>query len=423
MKKEDSDTSGSTDARPDHPPDEQHAARDMRKPGKLFAVVLAAITLVGPLSIHFFLPVLPKVKAVFDVSDALAQATFSVSLATMACMTVVYGALSDRYGRRPVLLTGLALFVLGSALAAIAPSISLLIMARLLQAAGAGCGVAMARSIARDAYGPDKLVSAIAYLTMAYTLGPMLAPPLGGFLGETLGWRSVFWFALSFGLAITFAAAFVLHETNQERGAGKSSTGRKMFGGILYLFGHLRFAAFVSQSGFSSGAFFALAAGSAFLMQEYLGRSASEYGLYFFLFPAGYCAGNLVSGRLSGRMQIEHMVLAGSLILVTMVAVQATLILSGNISPLTIFLPGFLITFAQGIALPNAQAGAIRVCPELSGTAAGLGVFMQMICGAVFSQLFGLFSDGTPGPMIMVMSVAAALCMAAGLIAFATRKN
>lgn len=423
MKKADSGNLDDTDTPADKDVQEHEAPPVGKGPGNLFAVVLAAITLVGPLSIHFFLPVLPKVKAVFDVSDALAQVTFSVSLATMACMTVVYGALSDRYGRRPVLLTGLALFVLGSALAAVAPSIPMLIMARLLQAAGAGCGVAIARSIARDAYGPDKLVRAIAYLTMAYTLGPMLAPPLGGFLGETLGWRSVFWFALSFGLAITLAAALVLHETHEERAPRDGAGAPRFFGDILYLFGRLRFAAFVSQSGFSSGTFFTLAAGSAFLMQEYLGRPASEYGLFFFLFPAGYCTGNLISGRLSGRVPIERMVLMGSLILAVTVIVQVSLLLSGYISPWTIFLPGFLITFAQGIALPNAQAGAIRICPGLSGTAAGIGVFMQMMCGAAFSQLYGIFSDGTPIPMIIVMSVAAACCLVTGAIVFATRKD
>lgn len=422
MKEQDPDTAGGSGARPDRTRREQQVPDGGPKPGKRFAVVLAAITLVGPLSIHFFLPVLPKVKAVFEVSDALAQVTFSVSLATMACMTVVYGALSDRYGRRPVLLTGLALFVLGSGLAAVAPSITLLIMARLLQAAGAGCGVALARSIARDAYGPDQLVRAIAYLTMAYTLGPMLAPPLGGFLGEALGWRSIFWFALFFGLAITLAAALVLHETHVERGPREGAGPPGFFRDFLHLFGRLRFAAFVSQSGFSSGTFFALAAGSAFLMQEYLGRPAFEYGLYFFLFPAGYCAGNLVSGRLSGRVQIERMVLLGSLLLTVTVVVQVSLLLAGHISPWTIFLPGFFLTFAQGIALPNAQAGAIRVRPDLSGTAAGIGVFVQMMGGAAFSQLVGLFADGTAFPMVIVMSVAAACCLAAGIIAFATRK-
>lgn len=392
----------------------------LRLPGRIFAVALALITVVGPLAIHFFLPVLPQVKASFAVPDAVAQATFSITLAVMAFMTLVYGALSDRYGRRPVLLCGLSLFIGGSVLAALATSIEVLVLARLIQAAGAGCGVALARAIARDAYGPDRLVSVIAYLTMAYTLGPMLAPPLGGFLGDGVGWRGVFWAAAALGAAILVVAAMALFETHRER-AQRSMSLAGILGDFLRLFSQLRLAAFVSQSGFSSGTFFTLAAGSTFLMQDYLGRSAADYGLYFLLFPIGYCLGNFMSSRLSGRVAIEHMVLAGSLGLAVSVAAQGAYLAAGLITPLTIFVPGFFISVAQGIALPNAQAGAIRVVPALSGTAAGIGVFMQMICGAAFSQLYGLLADGTPMPMIVVMGAAAALTLAAGFAAFATR--
>jgi DHA1 family bicyclomycin/chloramphenicol resistance-like MFS transporter len=390
-----------------------------RAPGKTFAVVLATITMIGPLAIHFFLPVMPQVKAAFNVSGALAQVTFSITLATMAFMTLVYGALSDRYGRRPVLLSGLALFVCGSVLAAVASSIELLIAARLVQAAGAGCGVAMARAIARDAYGPDRLVTVIAYLTMAYTLGPMLAPPLGGVLGDHVGWRGVFWTAAVTGTAIAIGAALVLRETHRDRLVRASLA--SIPGDFLRLFGRLRFAAFVCQSGFSSGTFFTLAAGSTFLMQDYLGRSPSEYGLYFLLFPFGYCLGNFISTRLGGRVAIELMVMVGSVFIVASVIGQAGFLLAGIITPLVIFVPGFFLSVAQGIALPNAQAGAIRVVPELSGTAAGIGVFMQMICGAGFSQLYGLFADGTPWPMIAAMSLAATLTMIAGIAAWSTR--
>jgi DHA1 family bicyclomycin/chloramphenicol resistance-like MFS transporter len=115
------------------------------------------------------------------------------------------------------------------------------------------------------------------------------------------------------------------------------------------------------------------------------------------------------------------MVLAGSIFIVASVAGQAGFLLAGIVTPLVIFVPGFFLSLAQGIALPNAQAGALRVVPELSGTAAGIGVFMQMICGAAFSQLFGLMADGTPMPMIVSMSIAAALTMVAGLAAYSTR--
>jgi len=382
-----------------------------------FAVTLAAVTLIGPLAIHFFLPIIPAIKTAFAVSDALAEFTFSIALVAMGAATLAYGSLSDRFGRRPMLLSGLALFLAGSAIAAMAGSIVWLIVGRLVQAVGAGCSVTLTRAMARDAYGPGRLVQAIAYLTMAYTLGPMVAPPLGGFLNDHFGWRSVFWVALLLGGMIALAAWSVLGETRQAAPPRRSSILRD----YRALFADLRFSAFVLQSAFCSGTFFAIVAASPFLMQDQLGRSATEYGFYFFLYPAGYCIGNLVSSRVTGRVAIETMVLAGSLINLAALASQAALVLGGRLSPLVIFVPGFFITFAQGLALPNAQAGAMQVKPDLAGTAAGIGVFCQMIAAALFAQIYGWAANGTPLPMIATATAAAILTLAAGAIPFAMK--
>jgi MFS transporter, DHA1 family, multidrug resistance protein len=386
-----------------------------RQAGARFAVALAAVTMIGPLAIHFFLPVIPAIKEAFHVSEATAELTFSITLVTMALATLVYGTLSDRFGRRPVLLSGLVLFLAGSALSALAVSVQMLIAGRLVQAVGAGCSVTITRAMARDAYGPDTLVKAIAYLTMAYTLGPMFAPPLGGVLVDHLGWRSVFWFALLIGAAILAMAYWILAETRPGAGARRSGG---VLGDYVTLFANLRFTALVLQSGFCSGTFFAIVAASPFLTEETLGRSATEYGLYFFVFPAGYCIGNLVSSRVAGRVSIEAMVLLGASINLLAAAVQAGVILLGALSPLVIFGPGLFVTFAQGLALPNAQAGAMQVKPALSGTAAGMGVFCQMILSALFAQIYGWAADGTALPMIATAMVAAVLSLVTGAIPF-----
>jgi len=382
-----------------------------RSPAPSFALALASISFLGPLAVHLFLPAIPAVKAALGLSESAAELTFSVSLFGMALATLVCGSLSDRYGRRPVLLSGLGLFLAGSVVAAAAGTMAILVAGRLAQAVGAGCGMTLVRTIARDAYGPERLVKAIAYLTMAYTVGPMIAPLVGGSLIDALGWRSVFAFALVAGLAIATAAYVAIGETHPDRSAAATAG---VLQGYAALFGRLRFTALVLQTGLMTGAFMTLATAASSLMKEALQRPAAEFGLYFLLFPVGYFLGNLVSTRVGNRAATETMVLAGSTLSVTAIAVQASLLLAGELGAGAIFLPGFFITMAQGIALPYAQAGAMATIPQLAGTAAGIGVFVQNLCGAAFVQLYGEVADGTVAPMLAVMGLAGALCLVAG---------
>jgi len=392
-----------------------------RVPNRRFLVTLASISLIGPLAIHMFLPAMPVIKSVFAISDALVGLTYSAALLVMAVSTLMYGSLSDRYGRRPVLLAGLFLFTLGSGVSGIADSVYGLIAGRVIQAFGAGCGVTLARAIARDAYGTEGLVKVIAYLTMAYTLGPMLATLFGGMLINMAGWRSLFWLAAIAGVLITTASRLVLYETHPKEDIQRKPS--SFLQDYVALFSHARFTAFVLQTGFSSGLFYAMAAASSFLMKDYLGRSATEFGTHFMLFPIGFFLGNLLSSRVSQRFGIEDMVLAGSLISFLAVLLQSALILAGYLSPLVIFIPAFLISFGQGIALANAQVGAMRVIPSLSGTAAGIGFFFQMFLGAVFAQIYSLLADGTPIPMVATVFTGSILALAAGLIPFVLEKR
>lgn len=385
-------------------------------PGRLFAVCLASISLIGPLAVHLFLPVIPAIKASLGLSPAIAQLTFSIALFGMAFATLVYGSLSDRYGRRPVLLSGLGLFLIGSTLSAIADTVFLIVLGRLVQAIGAGCGVTLVRAIARDAYGAEHLINAIAYLTMFYTLGPMISPIVGGLLVDAFGWRSTFAFAILVGALVTAGAYFVIYETRPKTVSVNSAYA--VLQGYRQLFSSLRFTAFVLQSGFSTGAFITIASGSSVLMKELLDRPAAEFGAYFVLFPAGFLCGNFIATRLSRRVATKYIVLAGAVLLTSAIAIQSSLLISGHVTPLTIFVPGFFITLSQGISLPFTQSGAIETMPRLAGTAAGVGVFCQNFCGAFFAQLFGLLSDGTPLPMAATASFCAILCLAMGITSF-----
>lgn len=391
-------------------------------PGPFFALALASISLIGPLAVHLFMPVIPAVKAALGLSDAAAQLTFSVALFGMAFATLVYGSLSDRYGRRPVLLSGLCLFLVGSAVSALANSELTLVLGRLVQAFGAGCGVTLVRAIAQDVYGRERLVKAIAYLTMFYTIGPMISPMVGGMLIDAFGWRSVFGFALLLGAVITFNAYLAVFESHPPTQTSKS--GGDLLHDYVALFNHVRFTAFVLQSGFLTGSFLVAATAASSLMKEVLQRPSTEFGLYFLLFPFGFLSGNFVTSRIGGRVANETMVLAGSLVSTAAVATQSALLLSGHLTPLVLFAPGYFITFAQGISLSYAQSGAMATNPKLAGTAAGVGVFVQNFCGAAFAQLYGFVADGTPVPLMQTTAISALCGLAAGLLpVFAARER
>jgi DHA1 family bicyclomycin/chloramphenicol resistance-like MFS transporter len=390
-------------------------------PGPLFALALASISLIGPLAVHLFLPVIPAVKAALGLSEATAQLTFSVALFGMAFATLFYGSLSDRYGRRPVLLSGLALFLIGSAVSALASSIGALVIGRFVQAIGAGCGMTLGRAIAQDVYGGDRLVKALAYLTMFYTIGPMISPIVGGVLIDTFGWRSVFGFALLLGAVIALGAYVAVFETRPPSPANRVRG--NILGDYAELFRHARFTAFVLQSGFMTATFLVTATAASSLLKDLLHRPSTEFGIYFLLFPLGFLAGNFVTTRIGTRAANETMVLAGSLLSLAAVTTQSSLLLGGLVTPLTLFVPGFFITMAQGLSLSYAQAGAMETSPKLAGTAAGVGVFVQNLCAALFAQLYGFVADGTVAPLTETTAITVLCGLVAGVLPFAMARR
>ena len=390
-----------------------------KDPSALFALSLASIALIGPLAVHLYMPVLPAVKEALGLSDALSQMTFSISLLGMAVATLVYGDLSDRFGRRPMLLSGLTLFLIGSALSMMAQTIVVLALGRLVQAIGAGCGATLTRAIARDAYGPGRLVKAIAYLTMFYTVGPMVAPIAGGALVDAFGWRAAFGFSILGGLVIAAGAYFVLYETRPTT----SGVRRGAFSNFATLFRSARFTAFVCQTGFNTGCFMVTAAAASYLMKETLGRSATEFGFWFLAFPFGFFTGNFLSSRVGNRASIETMTLLGAAMSLAAVSAQGAFLMMGHLSPLVIFAPGFFLTLAQGVCLPYTQAGAMSVDPRLAGTASGIGVCMQNLLGAAFTQLYGLLADGTVYPLVYTAGASGLLAVVAGAVPYLLRRH
>lgn len=388
------------------------------RPGLLIVPALAVITLIGPLALHMYFPALPAVKAEFGISVGTAQLTVSLVMLAMAFCTLAYGGLSDRFGRRPVLLSGLSLFTAGAVVCWLAPDIWTFLAGRLLQAGGAACGVVLARAIARDIFGMERLPQIIALLTAAYVLGPLLAPVAGGFLVDGLGWRTLFAAAAVVGGAILFAVFAVLPETKAPVRAGDGTLG------VIAAYGKLlrvpRFIGLVLVPGLISGAFFTLSTAISFLALDVLHRSATDYGLWFIVLPVGFMAGSFVSARVGARATTRTMVMTGTSIAVLTVMTQIALLATGPMTMETLFIPGAFLGFAQGIAMPYAQTGAIAIDTGLAGTAAGAVVFAQVFFPAILQQLAGSFADGTWVPMTMIMLGATLLALVAGWMATRT---
>ena len=390
-----------------------------RKPGVPLFIALVAITLVGPLSIHMFLPALPHVRHAFAVDEATAQLTFSLAVMVMAFATLAYGSLSDRYGRLPVLLAGLALFSLGAVVAVIAPSIVILISGRLLQGAGAACGLVLARAIIRDVYGLNKLGKMIAYLTAAYVIGPLTAPVIGGLLTDHFGWRSILILPAIFGVVAMIVALIIIGETRSPSTTLQPS----MIDSYRRLFGKRLFNLYAFSPAFGSGAFFSLATAAAYLTIEVLGRSTTEFGLFFMFGPAGYLVGNYLSGRLDGRFSRSFLIILGSIISVVGTAVLIGLTAAVGITMFGLFGPYAILSLGQGLVMPHSQAAAIAQEPTLTGTASGIVVFLQFMFIAGFTQLVSALSDGTAIPMLVVVAACTVLSFVCSISAVTLSKR
>ena len=370
-------------------------------------LILVAISAVGPLALNIFVPSMPGLQSEFGVSYGVVQLTLTLYIIGMAVCQLAYGPLSDRFGRRPVLLAGMALFVVASLLAAFATSIAMLIAARLLQAIGGASGLVLSRAIVRDLYDRDRSASVLGYITMAFVVAPMLAPTVGGLLDQVAGWRSIFVLLALLG-AVAFAATWhKLPETNRNLAPSIRLAG--LASGYMALLRMPSFLAYGLTLGFSSAVFFAFVAGAPYVMVVVLGFQPLDYGLWIMIVSLGYMFGNFLSGRYSQRLGTDRMVTIGNLFTLAVTLAGLAAALAGAISPLTLFLPMLFAALGNGLTIPNATAGAISVNASMVGTAAGLAGFLQMGISAGSAQLVGILQDGAPLAVFWVMAAAAVL--------------
>jgi DHA1 family bicyclomycin/chloramphenicol resistance-like MFS transporter len=375
---------------------------DPAVPAPLWLIaILAAVTATGPFAMQIFLPALPAIQTSFRVSTGVAQLTLSASMIAIALATLIYGPLSDRFGRRPTLLLGLGVFVFGSMLCVLAHNIETLIAARVVQAAGGAAGMVIARAVARDHYGPQGAANVIARLTIVMVVAPMVAPAIGGLIVDVASWRVIFGVVCIAGVVVIAAVLLMFEESHRVEDHMDSAAG--MLRGFAQLLGSGRFIAIALYPAFSSTVFFAFISGAPYVMVELLHRPATEYGLYFILVSAGFMTGNVAAVRFSGRFGTLQLMRTGMLISLAGMMVEILIVAAGLLTPVTLFVPVMFTQLGQGLGMPNAQAAAINVFPQRAGTASALTSFSQMMFAAVASQIVGILHNGTPWPMLLVM--------------------
>ncbi len=376
---------------------------------KRMIILLAAVSALGPVGMQILLPALPVIKQKFYVTNDVAQLTLSLSMLAIAIGTLVYGPLSDKFGRKRVMLVGIIITIFGSIVCFVADSIMLLISGRFIQAFGGAVGLVLARAIVRDVYGPEEAARVIATLVMVMVVLPMMSPALGGELMQRFGFESVF-IVIAFASAIAFVFLFLwLPETLAKPVPFEGV--KSMLMTFSKLFASRVFCGYAFCVTFVSVVFFSFISAAPEIMVSVLKRPPTEYGYYFIMIPAGFMTGNYVARHYGRTISIDNMIAIGASIGVSGIVLALLLQTLGMSSPVALFLPIALAVFGNGITLPNAQAAAINEFPEYAGTASGLTGFLQMAVSSVAAQAVALIFNGTVYPLLGLMLVASIISL------------
>ena len=371
---------------------------DRSTPPHIMTLVL--LTGVSALAMNIFLPSLPNMTAWFDTDYRVMQLSVSLYLLMNAALQIVIGPISDRYGRRPVILGALAIFLVATLGTILAPTVEVFLFFRMCQAVVVA-GIVLGRAVVRDMVDEAQSASMIGYVTMGMAIVPMVGPVFGGLLDEAFGWQASFGMLFLCGLAILALVWADLGETATAR----PTSFRAQIAEYPELLTARRFWGYCLAAAFASGAFFAFLGGAPFVGTQVYGLSPAMLGIYFGAPAVGYALGNYLSGRFSVRVGINRMVLWGCLIaaggMLALVASHAMGLRSAEV-----FFGFFVfVGLGNGMTLPNATAGMLSVRPHLAGTASGLGGAIMIGGGAALSALAGmlLVPGSGPEPLLAIM--------------------
>ncbi len=364
------------------------------------------MTGVSSLSLNILVPAIPGMVTKFAADPAHVQLTVSLYIMGLAVAQLVFGPLSDRFGRRGVVLTGLALATVASTAAIFAGSIASLVVWRVVQSLGASTGQTIGRAIIRDLYERERAASMIGLITSVVVLMPMAAPLIGGILETLFGWQSIFVFSAALSCFVFGWAVIALPETHQV--AAVRGERNHFRSDLRALTASPRFFGYALCAGLGSAPFFSFLGGAPYVVVSMLGRTSAEYGLWFFVPSFGFMAGNFAVSRLSGRFGIDALIWWGIAFTIAGCLLNAAVYVAfPGWEMATIFLPQVIIGFGNGLLLPTAVAGAVSIRPQVAGTASGLTGFIQMAICAGAAQVSGhaiaRASDAMPMLLLMLL--------------------
>jgi MFS transporter, DHA1 family, multidrug resistance protein len=371
---------------------------DPSTPPKIVTLILLAG--LSALTMNIFLPSLPGMAVYYDVPYGVMQQSVALYLALSAALQVVIGPISDRYGRRKVLIGSLVLFLIATVGTLLAPTAGVFLFFRMAQAVIAS-GMVLSRAVVRDMVADEKAASMIGYVTMGMSLVPMIGPVVGGVLDDLYGWKANFALLLVLGIGTLALVWADLGETASLRRISLAEQVRT----YPTLLASRRFWGYTLAAAFASGCFFAFLGGAPYVGDKIFALSSTHVGMLFALTAIGYAAGNFLAGRYSVRLGMNRMILIGTLVTTFGTALLAILTALGLSGPTVFFSLTLFMGLGNGICLPNANAGMLSVRPDLAGTASGLGGAILIGGGAALAALAGvlLHPGATEMPLILLM--------------------
>jgi DHA1 family bicyclomycin/chloramphenicol resistance-like MFS transporter len=375
------------------------------KPGSAALVLLLAIlTAMGPLSTDMYLPSLPAIGRAFATDAGQVQLTLSVFLVGFALGQIVYGPVADLYGRKPVLLAGLILFVAASFGCMVATSIGALVAARFIQAVGACAAVVLARAIVRDLHTSEDSARILSLMGAIMGLVPAVAPIIGALLEQAFGWRASFGLSAALALGLALVVAMWLPETVPAGERGRW-TARGMMADFARLSAHAKFRRYTAAVCLGYGGLFAFISGSSFVLQGHYGLDEVGFGFAFTVAVVGYIVGTLIAAAFTRRIGVERTVAIGTMALAVGGAAMALLVLIEPPHFLHVLAPMVVYMAGIGLTLPSAMAGAITPFPERAGTASSLVGFSQMTFAAIVGVMVGHLVEHTPNALAWTIAV------------------